>query len=116
MFLEEDLPNGYDVILLSHIIGSLGIKKTRTLLRKAYNSLPDKDSVIIINEWYLNNEKTGPIHSSLMGLNNILEGFERGAYSFSEISKMLSEVGFVDIEIRPLSTRAEIIIGYKRRY
>ena len=51
-----------------------------------------------------------------MGLNNILEGFERGAYSFSEISKMLSEVGFVDIEIRPLSTRAEIIIGYKRRY
>jgi hypothetical protein len=46
------------------------------LLRNAYNSLPDKDSVIIIKEWYLNNEKTGPIHSTstsnLFGANYII--------------------------------------------
>jgi hypothetical protein len=35
-------------------------------------------------------------------------------YSFSEISNMLSDVGFKNIEKRPLSGPAEIVIGYKK--
>jgi hypothetical protein len=34
-------------------------------------------------------------------------------YSFAEISKMLSGVGFLDIEKRSLAGPAEIIIGHK---
>jgi hypothetical protein len=34
-------------------------------------------------------------------------------YFFSEVSKMLTDVGFTNIEKRPLAGPAEIVIGYK---
>ena len=34
-------------------------------------------------------------------------------YSYSEVSKMLTGVGFKNIEKRPLTEPAEIVIGYK---
>jgi hypothetical protein len=50
-----------------------------------------------------------------MGLNMMLETNGGRNYSFSEISKMLSDVGFTNIEKRPLAGPAEIVIGYKNR-
>jgi hypothetical protein len=43
----------------------------------------------------------------------ILEMNEGRNYSFAEIFKMLTEVGFKSIEKRPLAGPAEIVIGYK---
>ena len=40
---------------------------------------------------------------------------ERGRnYSFAEISKILTDVGFKNIERRSLAGPAEILIGYKK--
>jgi hypothetical protein len=36
-------------------------------------------------------------------------------YSFVEISRMLSDVGFKNIEKRPLAGLAQIVIGYKNK-
>jgi hypothetical protein len=47
-------------------------------------------------------------------LNMIVE-LERGRnYSFAEISKILTDVGFKNIERRSLAGPAEILIGYKK--
>jgi hypothetical protein len=35
-------------------------------------------------------------------------------YSFAEVSKMLTDVGFTNIERRPLAGPAEVVIGYKK--
>jgi hypothetical protein len=35
-------------------------------------------------------------------------------YSFGEVSKMLTDVGFINIEGRPLAGPAEIVIGNKK--
>jgi hypothetical protein len=102
------------VALLSHIIHLYDQEKARVLLKKAYDSLPNKHGIVIISEWLLNDEKTGPVPSALMSLNMVLE-LDRGRnYSFAEISKMLTEVGFKSIEKRPLAGPAEIVIGYKK--
>jgi hypothetical protein len=44
----------------------------------------------------------------------IVEQPEGRNYSFSEVSTMLTDVGFTNIEKRPLAGPAEIVIGYKK--
>jgi len=43
------------------------------LLRRIYDSLPDEDGVILISEWQLNDEKTGPVPPALTGLAMIVD-------------------------------------------
>ena len=112
-FVKESLPKGYDAIFMSHIIGGMSKKKNISILRKAYESLP-KTGTVIINEWLLNDDKGGPKMPALMGLNMLLETNEGKSYSFAEICEMLTEVGFVGIEKKPISNSpGNIIIGYK---
>jgi hypothetical protein len=74
-----------------------------------------RNSVIIISEWLLNDEKTGPVPSALMSLIMTLEQVGGKSYSFFRRIKNASDVGFTNIEKRPLAGPAEIVIGYKNR-
>jgi 3-hydroxy-5-methyl-1-naphthoate 3-O-methyltransferase len=114
-FFKDKLPTDCDVAFLSHIIHFLDEEKDKILLKKVYDSLPDdRNGIIIISEWLLNDEKTGPVPSALMSLTMIIEQTEGRNYSFSEVSRMLTDVGFTNIEKRPLAGPAEIVIGYKK--
>jgi hypothetical protein len=112
-FLKEDLPKDCDVVLLSHIVHFLSMENDKMLLRKIYDSLPDENGVILISEWLLNDEKTGPIPPALTGLAMIVDMPEGRNYSYAEVSEMLTDVGFTNIEKRPLAGPAEVVIGYK---
>ena len=113
-YFNQELPRDYDVALLSHIVHLYDEEKARALLKKVYDSLPSEHGIIIISEWLLNDEKTGPVPSALMSLNMIVE-LERGRnYSFAEISKILTDVGFRNIEKRSLAGPAEIVRGHKK--
>jgi hypothetical protein len=118
-FFNEDLPTDCDVAFLSHIIHDYSKDKGRSLFEKIYNVLPAGDNgggnggAIIISEWLLNDEKTGPVPSALMGLNMMVETSGGRNYSVTEIFEMLTEVGFENIEKRSLAGPAEIVIGYK---
>ena len=113
-FFKDQLPNDCDVAFLSHIIHIFDKYKNITLLKKIHESLTNENGMIIISEWLLNDEKTGPISSALMGLTMIVENSGGRGYSYSEISQMLTEAGFKNIEKRPLIEPAEIVIGYKK--
>ena len=82
------------------------------LLKKIYKSLAN-DGLVVISEWLLNDEKTGPAASALMGLNMIVETYGGKNYSYAEIVDMLNQAGFKRTEKRPLAGPAEIVIGYK---
>jgi hypothetical protein len=105
--------SGCDVAFLSHIIHDYSRDKGRSLFKKIYHSLPKGNGAIIISEWLLNDEKTGPVPPALMSLNMMVETSGGRSYSFAEISEMLTEVGFKNIEKSPLGGPAEIMIGYK---
>jgi 3-hydroxy-5-methyl-1-naphthoate 3-O-methyltransferase len=81
-------------------------------LKKICNSLAN-DGVVIISEWLLNDEKTGPAASALMGLNMIIEINGGKNYSYGEIVDMLNQAGFKRAERRSLAGPAEPVIGYK---
>lgn len=111
-FFKQDLPKDCDVALLSHIIHFLDVQKDKILLKKIYDNLPE-NGVILISEWLLNDEKTGPTPSALLSLTMILDQPEGRNYTFAEVSKMLREVGFTNVEKRHLAGPAEVVIGYK---
>lgn len=83
------------------------------LLKKVYNSLP-QGGVVIVSEWMLNDDKTGPVPCALMGLNMMIETNGGRNYSFAEIARMLEKAGFTKMEKRPLAGPAQIAIGYKK--
>jgi 3-hydroxy-5-methyl-1-naphthoate 3-O-methyltransferase len=111
-FFKEDIPKGYDIAFLSLIMHDYSEEKGIALLKKIYNSLAD-DGVVIISEWLLNDEKTGPAASALMGLNMIVETYGGKNYSYAEIVDMLNQAGFKRAERRFLAGPAELVIGYK---
>ncbi len=111
-FFKEDIPKGYDVVFLSLILHDYNEEKGIALLKKIYNGLA-KDGVVIISEWLLNDEKTGPAASALMGLNMIIETYGGKNYSYPEIVDMLKQAGFKRAERRFLAGPADIVIGYK---
>jgi predicted O-methyltransferase YrrM len=111
-FFKEDIPTGYDVAFLSLIVHDYSEEKGIALLKKIYNSLAN-DGVVIISDWLLNDDKTGPAASALMGLNMIIETYGGKNYSYAEIADMLKQAGFKITEKRPLAGPAEIVIGYK---
>jgi 3-hydroxy-5-methyl-1-naphthoate 3-O-methyltransferase len=110
-FFNDEIPKGCDVAFLSHVIHIFDREKNIELLKKIHDSLPEK-GMIIISEWLLNDEKTGPVPSALMGLTMIIENSRGRSYSYSEVSQMLTDVGFKNIEKRSLIEPAEIIIGF----
>jgi 3-hydroxy-5-methyl-1-naphthoate 3-O-methyltransferase len=113
-FFKDQLPSDCDVAFLSHVIHIFDRDKNITLLKKIHDSLPNENGMIIISEWLLNDEKTGPVASALMGLTMIIENSGGRSYSYIEISQMLKEAGFKNIEKRSLIEPAEIVIGYKK--
>lgn len=102
--------------MLSHIIHFLGEENGKLPLKKIYDSLIDNgNSIVLISKWLLNSEKTGHLPSALMSLNMIVDQPEDRSYSFPEVSKkMLTDVGFTNIEKKSLAGPAEIVIGYKK--
>lgn len=113
-FFKDQIPTGYDVAFLSHIIHQYGKETNVELLKRIFDSLPSNHGAVIISEWFLNDEKTGPVHSALLGLTMILEHSEGRNYTYSEVSEMLTEAGFKEIEQRNLKGPADILIGYKK--
>ncbi len=111
-FFIEDAPKGYVVAFLSLILHDYIEQKGIDLLKKINDSLTN-DGVVIIGEWLLNDEKTGPAAAALMGLNMIVETYGGKNYSYSEIVDMLNQAGFKRAERRFLAGPAELVIGYK---
>jgi hypothetical protein len=74
-------------------------------LKNTYKSLAN-DGVVVISEWLLNDEKTGPASTALMGLNMIIETYGGKNYSYAEIVGKLNQVGFKRLERRSLAEPA----------
>ncbi|RJQ80241.1 methyltransferase [Amycolatopsis panacis] len=94
IFLTDDtLPNGHDVVLLSMILHDWDEITGRALLRKCREAL-EPGGVILIVEWLLNAQRTGPAAAALMGMNMIVETVGGRNYSKSEYVTWSRDVGF----------------------
>ncbi|MFE6848915.1 methyltransferase [Streptomyces sp. NPDC057686] len=100
-FRSNPLPIGHDTILLSHILHDWNDEVNHHLLESCKNAL-EPGGTIIINELFLNEDRTGPLPAALMGISMIAEFGNGRNFSPSEISTKLTHHGFKNPAFQPL--------------
>jgi ubiquinone/menaquinone biosynthesis C-methylase UbiE len=111
-FLSDRLGKGYDAALLSSVLHIYSPQDNRELLRKIYLAL-NPGSQLIIRDFLLNPQKTGPLIGMLFAVNMLINTERGNAYTFNEIKSWLREAGFKDIKRKPLEGRMILIKARK---
>ncbi len=111
-FFEVDFPK-HDIALFGQIFHSNSVEENKKLLRKVYNNI-ENNGMVIITEFLMNEEKTGPLFSALFSLNMLKQNENGDTYTFSQIKEWLVEIGFKDIQMEHLTGPHTTIIGYKK--
>jgi len=96
-FWAEDLPQGYDVMLLSNILHDWNPEQNKTLLGKCHAALP-AGGAVVITESFVDDDGTGPVSGAVASINMLIETTEGVNYSRAEYEELLREVGFSRIE------------------
>lgn len=100
-YLEDDFGKGYDVVLLSSMISQEGPEVIKNIIRKSYDAM-DKGGVILIQEQFLDTDKSGPLLPALIGINQLIHTPAGRAYSAKEVADWAAEIGFQSLSFRPL--------------
>ncbi len=111
-YLQDTYGQGNDVVLLSGVLHGETVEDCHLMLRKAYDSLTP-GGLAVVQEILLNDEKTGPLLPALFSL-HMTYGT---SYAGGEIARWMAEVGFTDVEVRPLKGYAwlnGVVVGTKR--
>lgn len=102
----------HDVALFAQIFHSNSVEENKFLLNKVHNKM-EENGLIIISEFLLNENKTGPLFSVLFNLNMLKQTENGRAYRFSEIKSWLEDAGFKGVEKKPLIGPHTVITAYK---
>jgi hypothetical protein len=86
-------------------------EKCRFLARKSFEALPP-DGRIIIHEMLFKDDRTGPFPVAAFNV-DMLVAMPGQQYSGKEISGMLAEAGFADIDVKPTFGYWSIVTGLK---
>jgi len=100
-FENEELPKGFDVAWLSHVLHGVGPKTCATVLKKAVSAL-EPGGMILVQEFILEDSKDAPVFPALFSLNMLIGTPEGQSYSQGEISDMLAAAGATEIRRIPL--------------
>lgn len=95
-FLEDDLPKGYDAIWISQILHGENPEDATKLVVKAGKSL-NPGGMIILQEFAVDNDRRGPKHPALFGLNMLVGTSGGQAYTWYEMEAMLREAGAISV-------------------
>jgi SAM-dependent methyltransferase len=108
--LHDDLGSGYDIILLNAICHMFSEEQNLHLFRRARHALAPKGR-LVVQDFLLNADKTGPLHAVLFSL-NMLVGTDGGAaYSEPEYTEWMKRAGFVEVSRCNLPGPSDLIVG-----
>jgi hypothetical protein len=96
-YLKDSFGEGYDSVLLSSMFNQESPLVIREILRKAFEAVGPK-GLILVQDQMLNPEKSGPMLSALIGVNQLIHTPGGAAYSEKEISDWMKGVGFRKIK------------------
>jgi hypothetical protein len=110
--LEADFATGHRVATLGHILHSEGRERSRQLLRKTFGALTS-GGTIAISEFIPNDERTGPPHALLFGVNMLVNTHEGDVFTFGEMSEWLREAGFQNPRTLDAPTVSPLVLADK---
>lgn len=100
-FLREELTGSYDVVWLSHILHGEGPQEVRAILDNIASVLKP-GGLLLIHEFVLNDDGSGPLFPALFSLNMLLGTSAGRSYSGQQLFDMLQEAGFVNAQVLDL--------------
>lgn len=100
-----------DLHFYSTVYNDWASDKCSFLTAKSFNSLPSGGRIIIHGMLY-NEDKTGPFAAAAFSM--LMMGWTEGrSYSSPELSAMLADAGFYDIQVKPAFGYYSIVTGLK---
>ncbi|GFO66433.1 SAM-dependent methyltransferase [Geomonas limicola] len=100
-FETDELPAGFDVAWLSHILHSMGPEECAALLRKVMRAL-DPGGLILVQEFVLDDAKDAPVFPALFSLNMLVGTAGGQSYSEGELVSLLEAAGAREVRRIPL--------------
>jgi hypothetical protein len=110
-FFNDPLP-GADVITMGNILHDWNEEKKVTLMRKAYEALPQGGAFIAI-ENVIDDERRANSFGLMMSLNMLIETTEGFDYTYADFQRWAKEAGFSRTAIIPLAGPTSAAIAYK---
>jgi SAM-dependent methyltransferase len=105
--LNEELPPGFDLHLLSNVLHDWDVPVVRLLLAKSFRAL-EPGGRLVIHDAHLNETKSGPLpvakYSALL-----MHSSEGKCYSLGEMRGFLTEAGFTDLRFQETAADRSII-------
>ena len=111
-YLKDSLGSGYDLVLVSNIIHSLGEKENRMLLERCFDCMLPGGR-IVVKDFLLEEDRTRPAFSSMFAVNMLTGTDSGGCYTVSQTRKWLESAGFCDEKLVDISPQARMVVGVK---
>jgi ubiquinone/menaquinone biosynthesis C-methylase UbiE len=111
-YFTDNFGENHDVVLISSIIHSLGEKDIIMIFKKAYNALND-GGMIIVKDFYFNNDRVSPEKASLFAVNMLVNTEEGDCYTVYEVKKWLKEAGFGKPVYKEVNPDIQFIKAFK---
>ncbi len=108
--LTEDLGSGYDIIMLNAICHMFSEEQNQQLFRRARRALAPNGR-LVVQDFILNSDKTGPLHAALFSLNMLVATHHGASYSESEYSGWMKNAGFADVSRIKMPCPSDLIVG-----
>ena len=96
-FTSQDLPRGFDTVLVSNILHSQSTKQNRSLLLKLRNCL-EPEGYLILRDVFMSRDRLAPEWATLFSLSLLLNTPEGRCYALEEILDWLRRSGFSRIK------------------
>lgn len=110
-FFADDLPKA-DVVTMGNILHDWNLEGKKTLIRKAYDALPEGGALIAI-ENLIDDARRNNAFGLLMSLNMLIEFGDAFDYTGADFREWCNEAGFKRFEIINLAGPTSAAIAYK---
>jgi ubiquinone/menaquinone biosynthesis C-methylase UbiE len=111
-FLIDDLGGPYDAVLISSVLHIYSPQENRDLLKRL-NQCMAPGGKIVIRDFLLHPQKTGPVIGSLFAVNMLINTDRGNAYTYQQMKSWLHEVGFKKIKRNFLEGRMLLMEAQK---
>jgi predicted O-methyltransferase YrrM len=111
-FYKDDLPDGYDLALVSAIIHMNSHKQNIELYRKVYSAL-NQGGRVVVRDFVMEPDRTRPVSGALFAINMLVNTDGGGTYTFEEIKDGLEDAGFKDVRYIESGERFSLIEAFK---
>jgi len=110
-FFKEDFPKA-DVITMGNILHDWGIQDKKMLIKKAYDALPQRGALVVI-ENIIDDNRNENTFGLMMSLNMLIETPEGFDFSAADFDGWAKEIGFGQTSVMQLTGPSSAVIAVK---